>query len=191
MVVILETERLILRTWDKTDREPMALIDQDKQVCQFLPAIGTKTTTNAIIERSTRHYDAKGFCLYAVELKATGEMIGFLGLITSSFEAHFTPAVEIGWRIASRHWNKGYATEGARAVLDYAFTHLNLDEVVSFTVTHNQASRRVMEKIGLQHNPIDDFNHPKLPDDSPLRQHVLYRLSQAAYLAKVNNINGV
>jgi RimJ/RimL family protein N-acetyltransferase len=89
-----------------------------------------------------------------------------LGLITPSFESDFTPAVEMGWRLASRHWNKGYATEGEKAVLAYAFTHLNLEEVVSFTVTHNQASRRVMEKIGLQHNPKDDFDHPKLPDEA-------------------------
>ena len=109
-------------------------------------------------------------------------MIGFLGLMIPSFEAHFTPAVEIGWRLSSTHWNQGYATEGAKAVLHYAFTSLNLPEVVSFTAVNNLASRRVMEKIGLQHNPKDDFDHPKLEQNSPLRRHVLYRLSRADYL---------
>lgn len=93
------------------------------------------------------HYKEKGFSLYAVELKNTGEMIGFLGLMPPSFEAHFTPAVEIGWRLSSTHWNQGYATEGAKAVLHYAFTSLNLPEVVSFTAVNNLASRRVMEKL--------------------------------------------
>jgi RimJ/RimL family protein N-acetyltransferase len=180
--IILNTERLILRTWRKADIEPMALIDQDKKVCEFLPSIGSKKTTTAIIKKSIAHYQRKGFSLYAVELKATGEMIGFLGLITPSFEAHFMPAVEIGWRLASKHWNKGYATEGAKAVLNHAFMNLNLSEVISFTVINNHASRRVMEKIGLQHDLKDDFNHPKLPDDSPLKKHVLYRLTKAQYL---------
>ena len=109
-------------------------------------------------------------------------MIGFLGLIPPSFEAHFTPAIEIGWRLASLHWNKGYATEGARAVLDYAFKQLKLDEIVSFTVPHNLASRRVMEKIGMHHNPNDDFDHPKLDQNSPLKRHVLYRIAKIDYL---------
>lgn len=179
---ILETPRLILRTWQEADLEPMALIDQDKKVCQFLPGIGSKSATKAGIERIIAHYKEKGFSLYAVELKSTGELIGFLGLMTPSFEAHFIPAVEIGWRLSSTHWNQGYATEGAKAVLDYAFTSLNLPEVVSFTAVNNQASRRVMEKIGLHHNTKDDFDHPKLEPNSPLRRHVLYRLSRADYL---------
>lgn len=134
------------------------------------------------IKSNSEYYNQHGFMFYAVELKATREMIGFLGLKKPSFEAHFTPAIEIGWRLASKHWNKGYATEGAKAVLDYGFNKLNLDEIVSFTAVNNIPSRRVMQKIGMHHNPADDFDHPKLTQDSPLRRHVLYRLSNNGYL---------
>lgn len=179
---ILETDRLILRTWKPTDIELMAAIDQDPKVCQYLGAIGNRAATEAGIQRIIKHYAEHGFSLYAVELKQNGEFIGFVGLSIPSFEAHFTPAVEIGWRLASQHWGKGYATEAAEAVLRYGFLTLNLNEIVSFTVVDNQASRRVMEKIGLHHHPQDDFDHPKLTADSPLRRHVLYRLSKAEYL---------
>jgi RimJ/RimL family protein N-acetyltransferase len=181
---ILETDRLILRIFQTTDVDQMTLIDQDPKVCQYLPAIGTRAGTEAGVQRIIQHYEERSFSLYAVELKHSGEFIGFLGLITPSFQAHFTPAIEIGWRLASKHWNKGYATEGAKAVLHYGFTQLHLDEIVSFTVVNNHASRRVMEKIGLHHNPQDDFDHPRLSADSPLRRHVLYRLSKTEYLRK-------
>ncbi|BCZ97697.1 GNAT family N-acetyltransferase [Legionella pneumophila serogroup 1] len=179
---ILETQRLILRTFEEHDLDAMAAIDQDPKVCEYLPRIGNREATYGLMQRIMKHYQEKGFSLYAVVLKTTGEMIGFLGLITPSFEAHFTPTVEIGWRLSSKHWNKGYATEGAKAVLHYAFTELNLPQIVSFTTVNNQASRRVMEKIGLRHNSLDDFDHPKLENDSPLKRHVLYRLSRADYL---------
>ena len=178
----LETTRLILRAWNESDLNSMVAINQEPEVCKYLPAIGNRETTIALIQRITEHDNEHGFSLYAVELKSTHEMIGFLGLMTLSFEAHFTPAIEIGWRLSSQYWNKGYATEGAMAVLSHAFTELNLEELVSFTVVDNYASRRVMEKIGMQHNPADDFNHPKIPNDSPLSRHVLYRLSKVNYL---------
>jgi RimJ/RimL family protein N-acetyltransferase len=184
---ILETDRLVLRTFQTTDIDPMTLIDQDPKVCQYLPAIGTRTSTEAGVQRIIQHYEERGFSLYAVELKKSCEFIGFLGLITPSFQAHFTPAVEIGWRLASKHWNKGYATEGAKAVLHYGFTQLNLNKIVSFTVVNNHASRRVMEKIGLHHNQQDDFNHPRLSIDNPLCRHVLYQLSKTEYSRREQN----
>ena len=107
--------------------------------------------------------------------------MGFIGLFTADFTAHFTPATEIGWRLSSKHWGKGYATEGAKAVLHYAFGQLKLKKIVSFTPIHNIKSRRVMEKIGLKHNPINDFDHPKVALDSPLSRHVLYSLTTDAY----------
>ncbi|HEY2566853.1 MAG TPA: GNAT family N-acetyltransferase, partial [Candidatus Aquirickettsiella sp.] len=122
------------------------------------------------------------FTVYAVELKSNREFIGFAGLLVVSFEAHFTPAVEIGWRLAFRHWGNGYATEAAKAIVDFAFSTLRLKKVVSFTVENNIRSRRVMEKIGMHHNPQDDFDHPKLPKNSPLCWHVLYRLNQESLL---------
>jgi RimJ/RimL family protein N-acetyltransferase len=173
---IIETERLILRTWEDKDIEPMAAIDQDPKVCEYLPGIGNRAATEAGIQRIIKHYAEHGFSLYAVELKTTHEFIGFLGLMIPSFEAHFTPAVEIGWRLASHHWGHGFATEGAKAVLKYAFNQLKLKEIVSFTVPANIRSIRVMEKIGMNRDLSGNFHHPKLPLNHPLSLHVLYRI---------------
>lgn len=177
-MIILETKRLLLRTWKESDIESMTAINQDPKVCEFLPRIGNRASTEAMIHRFIRQYKQHGFCLYAVELKSTKEMIGFVGLDIPSFEAHFMPAVEVGWRLASRYWGKGYATEAAKAVLHYAFKELGMDEIVSFTAVDNKASRRVMEKLGMHHNPHDDFDHPTVEKDSPLKRHVLYRISK-------------
>lgn len=186
-MIILETERLLMRTWTDQDIDPMVVIDQDPKVCEFLPAIGTRESTEATVRKIMQHYTQHGFSLYAVELKATGKFIGWTGLAIPSFEAHFTPAVEIGWRLASHYWNQGYASEAARAVLHYAFTVLNLKEIVSFTAVNNKASRRVMEKIGLHHDPNDDFDHPKLEKNHPLSRHVLYRLTRVEYLKHMSD----
>lgn len=177
-MIILKTKRLILRTWKGQDLDPMSAINQDPLVCEFLPKIGNRAATKTLIRRFMNHYKKYGFSAYAVELKSNGEFIGFVGLLVVSFEAHFTPAVEIGWRLGSQYWGNGYATEAAKAVVDFAFTILKLEEIVSFTVENNIRSRRIMEKIGLHHNPRDDFDHPKLPTSSPLCRHVLYRLIQ-------------
>ena len=184
MPIIIETERLILRAWHEDDLEPMYEINQDPKVMEYFPALADKKETLSLIERIFKHQDAYGYSLYAVELKSTHEMIGFIGLLhrtKAELNVSFNPSTEIGWRLSSKHWGKGFATEGASAVLDYAFCVLGLPEIVSFTVTENKKSRRVMEKIGLIYNPNDDFDHPKLPDNSPLKQHVLYRLTKEQY----------
>lgn len=181
---ILETKRLILRTWSEPDLGPMTAINQDPIVMEYFPSVGSQDETLAHIQRIKEHQRKYGYSLYAVELRSTGEMIGFVGLLhrtKEEFDAPFMPSTEIGWRLSSKHWNQGHATEGARAVLHYAFDTIGLNEVVSFTVVNNKASRRVMEKISLIHNPDDDFDHPKLDKDSPLKRHVLYRLTKQAY----------
>lgn len=150
---------------------------------QFFPAIPTREETIAFIDKIISHQEEKNFSLYAAEIKNTGEMIGFVGLFTATFQAHFTPAVEIGWRLSSKHWNQGYATEAAKAVLDYAFRKLDLGEVVSFTSVLNKPSIRVMQKIGLHTNSEDDFDNTKVPLGSQLIRHVLYRLKRAEYLS--------
>jgi RimJ/RimL family protein N-acetyltransferase len=104
---------------------------------------------------------------------------GFVGLSVPGFEAQFTPCVEIGWRLDAAYWNRGYASEAARAALEFGFASLHLEEVVSFTVPGNVRSRRVMEKLGMTHSPDDDFDHPALPEGHALRRHVLYRLARA------------
>jgi len=182
-MIVLTTKRLILRTWQNSDLEPMTAINQDSNVMEYFPGLQNTDQTLQFINRIKQHQDDHGFSLYAIEIKNTGEFIGFAGLLIPSFEAHFTPAVEIGWRLASSHWNKGFATEAAKAVLNFAFTKLNLEKVVSFTVENNLRSRRVMEKIGMHYDPEDDFAHPKLDKTSPLCRHVLYRLTKDEYLS--------
>jgi ribosomal-protein-alanine N-acetyltransferase len=145
---------------------------------EHFPSTLTPQESDALIARINHHFAHHGYGPYAAELKETGAFIGYIGLYTPTFEAHFTPAVEIAWRLAADHWGRGLATEGARAVLHHAFHTLNLPSLVSFTVPKNQRSRCVMEKLGMTRNPSEDFDHPNLPEGHPLRRHVLYRITQ-------------
>ena len=175
---ILETDRLILRTWADHDFQPMFAINQDPKVMRYFPGLQDEETTKSFIKKVNDHFDKHGYSLYACVRRDSHEFIGFIGLLFADFESHFTPATEIGWRLSSRQWGRGFATEAAQAVLDYAFQELKVAEVVSFTAQGNAQSIRVMQKIGLQYNPEDDFDHPKLEKTSPLRRHVLYRLNR-------------
>jgi RimJ/RimL family protein N-acetyltransferase len=177
---MLETERLILRRWKDSDREPFAAMNADARVMEFFPDTLTREESDELIENIESHFDNRGFGLFATELKAESQLIGFIGLHVASFQAHFTPCVEIGWRIAVPYWGKGLATEGSREVIRFAFDRLKLENLVSFTVPENVASRRLMEKLGMTHNPAEDFDHPKLPPGHRLRRHVLYRLKNPA-----------
>jgi RimJ/RimL family protein N-acetyltransferase len=149
-------------------------------VAEFLAAPLSREQSDALIARIEAHFDEHGFGLWAVEVPGVAPLAGFVGLSVPPFEAHFTPCVEIGWRLAPSCWGSGYATEGARAALELGFGALGLDEIVSFTVPANVRSRRVMEKLGMSHRPDDDFDHPALPAGHPLRRHVLYRLARGA-----------
>ena len=115
--------------------------------------------------------------------------VGFVGLSVPTFEAHFTPCVEVGWRLARAHWGRGYATEAAGAALTFGFSDVGLDEVVSFTVPHNRPSRRVMQRLGMRRDPAEDFEHPSLPEGHPLRRHVLYRLHRDHWLQAARRAN--
>lgn len=174
----LKTGRLHLRRWLPSDREPFAALNSDPRVMAHFPAVLSREQSDALAAGIDSGFDRDGFGLWAVEAPNVTPFIGFVGLAIPRFEAHFTPCVEIGWRIAPAHWNRGYASEAARAVLSFAFETLQLQEVVSFTVPGNIASRRVMEKIGMVHNETDDFDHPLLPVGHPLRRHVLYRIAR-------------
>jgi RimJ/RimL family protein N-acetyltransferase len=180
---MLETERLLLRRWKDSDREPFAAMNADPRVMEFFSDTLTREESDQLIENIESHFDNRGFGLFATELKSESKLIGFIGLHVASFQAHFTPCVEIGWRIAVPYWGKGLATEGSREVIRFAFDRLKLESLVSFTVSENVASRRLMEKLGMTHDPADDFDHPKLPPGHRLRRHVLYRLKNPA-LAK-------
>ncbi len=176
----IETERLVLRRWRDADRGPFARMNADPAVMAHFPALLTEAESERLIDNIKAHFDRHGFGLWAAELRATGEFIGFIGLSVPRFEAVFTPCVEIGWRLDAAHWGTGLATEGARAVVQYGFDVLRLDEIVSFTVPENVRSRHVMEKLGMSHDPRDDFDHPNLGEGHPLRRHVLYRLRRQA-----------
>jgi RimJ/RimL family protein N-acetyltransferase len=178
---IVKTERLILRHWRESDREPFARINADPMVMKFMPRLFSKLESDSMADRIEAHFRQLGFGFCAVELRSNGSFLGFIGLSVPSFEAPFTPCVELGWRLATHCWGQGLATEGARAIVHDGFTALGLDEAVSFTVPANLRSRRVMEKLGMTHNPIDDFDHPRLPVGHPLRRHVLYRLKRSAW----------
>jgi RimJ/RimL family protein N-acetyltransferase len=173
--VIIETPRLRLRPWTAADRAPFAAMGADPAVMRYFPSLNTAEQSDAMVTRIEAHFAQHGFGFWAAELKATGEFAGVVGLAVPSFTAPFTPCVEIGWRLAERYWNQGLATEGATAVLRFAFDTLGLTEVVAYTVPDNVPSRRVMEKLRMTHAPRDDFDHPNIPPGHPLRRHVLYR----------------
>ncbi len=171
----LRTSRLFLRTWQDDDLPAFAALNADPRVMEFFPGILDRAESDGRAARIQGHFAERGFGLWAVEICGVAPFIGFVGLSVTPFEAHFTPNVEIGWRLAHEFWGRGYATEAALAALDFGFRHLALDEIVSFTAPMNRRSRSVMERIGMTHSPDDDFEHPLLPQRHPLRHHVLYR----------------
>ncbi len=180
----LRSERLRLRRFRPDDRAPFSALNADPAVMRHFPSALTREQSDALAARIDAHFDAHGFGLFAVEPLADARFSGFVGLSVPAFAAHFTPCVEIGWRLATSAQGRGYATEGARAVLTFGFEQLGLREIVSFTVPENRASRRVMEKLGLERDPAEDFDHPSLPAGHALRRHVLYRLGADAWRAR-------
>jgi ribosomal-protein-alanine N-acetyltransferase len=180
-IPVIETDRLVLREWREADLEPFAALNADPRVVEFLPQALRREESDALVERIGRHWAEDGVGQWAVERREDGAFIGFTGLALQAFEAPFTPVVEVGWRLAAEAWGHGYATEAARAALRFGFVTRSLDEIVSFTVPANIRSRAVMERIGMTRDPADDFDHPRLPVGSPLRRHVLYRLSRASW----------
>jgi ribosomal-protein-alanine N-acetyltransferase len=143
---------------------------------EHFPRTLTRRESDELVEKVEAGFEANGFGLWAVEVRATGEFVGFTGLDVPGFEAHFTPTVEVGWRLARSAWGNGYATEAARGALAFGFEEVGLKEIVSFTTPSNRRSRAVMERLGMSHDPPDDFDHPNLPPGHPQRPHVLYRL---------------
>ena len=172
----LPTARLILRPWTDADLAPFAEMSADPRVMEFCPKPLDRAESDAVAARIRAHFDRHGFGMWAVQLRDGPEFIGILGLSVPTWQAHFTPCVEIGWRLSHAHWGRGYATEGARAALAFGFDELGLAEILAFTSPGNQRSRNVMERIGMKRSPADDFNFPILPADHPLAPHVLYRI---------------
>lgn len=179
MTVELRTERLLLRRWRESDREAFHALNADEAVMATIgPPMG-RGESDAFLDRIEKRFDDNGFGLWCVDLG--GEPIGFTGFMTPWFRE----GVEIGWRIRSHHWGRGFAPEAALRCLAHGFGELAFTEIISFTAASNTSSRRVMEKIGLRYDPSEDFDHPGVPEGSPLRPHVLYRLRNDEYAASV------
>jgi RimJ/RimL family protein N-acetyltransferase len=181
--VFLETARLILRPWRDSDLDALAALNADPEVMRHFPAPLTRAQTEEWIGRLQARERAQGWAPHAIERKADGAFIGLAGLNRPTWDAPFTPCVEIGWRLARPYWGEGYAIEAARAELAFGFGELELDEIVSFTVSANTRSWGVMERLGMSRDRDGDFDHPMVPDGHPLKRHVLYRLSAARWAA--------
>jgi ribosomal-protein-alanine N-acetyltransferase len=177
-MLIAKTERLILRRWHESDREPFARLNADPRVMEFFPGVLSVQESDALVDQIEADFEQHGFGLCAAELSHKHSFAGFIGLAVPRFSAHFTPCVEIGWRLSAESWGRGLATEGAREIVRQAFHVHGLEELVSFTVPSNVPSRRVMEKLGMTRSAADDFDHPRIPEGHPLRRHVLYRLQR-------------
>ena len=174
----LQTDRLLLRRWRGADREPFARLNADAEVMRFFPSALTRTESDALAGRADALFDAHGYGLWALERRDTGEFVGFTGLAPMPAGIPGAGGVEVGWRLARSAWGHGYATEAATAALRFGIDTVGLVEVNSITAVANIRSRRVMERLGML--AAGEFNHPRLPVDSPLRRHVRYLLQTAA-----------
>ncbi len=183
-LVMFRTNRLLLRRWRQSDYVPFAAINADPLAMRYMPSCLSRSQSDQWIKNIEAEFERDGFGLWALELAVDGRFIGFTGLNRVPFEAPFTPAVEIGWRLAPAFWGNGYATEAAVEVLDLGFNKFKLNEIVAETTVTNQPSRRVMSRIGMRHDPAADFVHPNLPADHPFGLHVLYRVSASERKAR-------
>lgn len=167
--------RLVMRRWYDRDRAPFAAMNADPEVMRHFPAVMTRQGSDALIDRIEAHFVEHGYGLWALE--AQGQFVGFTGLSWATWEADFTPALEVGWRLARPAWGHGYASEAATAALLRGLEEV--DSIVSFTAVSNERSRRVMERIGLRHE--HDFDHPRIPPHHPLARHALYRADRGSW----------
>jgi RimJ/RimL family protein N-acetyltransferase len=187
-IIEFETDRLRLRQWLATDREPFAALNADPRVMEFFPATLDRATSDAMADYCEALIAKRGWGFWAAEVKGSGQFIGFVGLHTPS-ELPFSPCVEIAWRLAFKHWGKGFASEAASGALQVGFGLLNLPEIVSFTAVRNLRSRAVMERLGMREAP-STFEPPHIPVDSPLRLHCLYPLSRDDWNKIPHNTSG-
>ena len=179
----IETDRLVLRRWREEDREPFAALNADPEVMRYFVRPLTREESDRLVDRIEARFEADGIGQWAVERREDGRFLGFTGLAPASFEASFTPTIEVGWRFARSAWGHGYATEAGRAALHYGFQVRGLEAILSWTSVLNLPSIAVMERLGMHHDPADDFDHPLVPEGHPLRRHALYRLDREDWAA--------
>lgn len=175
-----DTERLRLRQWQPSDLEPFAALNNDPRVMEFFHSRMERKASDAAVAHWQSQIETRGWGLWATEVRGTGEFIGFVGLQVPAAQLPCSPCVEVGWRLGHSHWGKGYASEAARGALRVGFEQLQLQEIVSFTAVHNLRSRRVMERLGMREDRAT-FQHPTIPEGSPVREHCLYRLTLAQW----------
>lgn len=177
--MMLVTPRLVLAPWTEQDLAPFAALNADPDVMRYFPKTMTAEESDALVGRLRGMWTEHGYGLSAVRRREDDAFIGMVGIQkVLNPDYPFAPAVEVGWRLAKAFWRQGYAREAARAALAHGFDVLGLPEIVAFTAVGNQPSRAVMESLGMARDPADDFLHPLLPEDHPLRPHVLYRLQR-------------
>lgn len=179
----LETPRLFLRTWREEDKEPFARMNADPQVMEFFPSVMDRADSDAFVERVRSHFAEHGWGFWAVELRATGEFIGFTGL-RMELGLPFSPGHEAGWRLARAHWGQGYAAEAARACIDVGFQSLGADEIVAVTALQNLRSQSVMRRIGMRCEPAREFDHPRVADGHALKRHCLYSIKRGDWASR-------
>ncbi len=172
----LETERLLLRRWREQDSEPFAAMNADPLAMRFFPSVLSTEQSDELIEIAASAFERDGFGLWAVESREDGRFAGFIGLAPVPADLTFAPAIEIGWRMSPAYWGRGLATEGASAVVDFAFGEAGLKELLAYTAAVNSPSRRLMERLGMRHDRSLDFMHPRVQSESELAPHVVYRL---------------
>jgi RimJ/RimL family protein N-acetyltransferase len=180
----LHTKRLLLRRWTEADRVPFASINADPEVMRYRFAPLSRQESDDLIDEIETCFDKNGFGLWAVERRQDGRLLGFAGLAVSDFDAPFCPAIDIGWTLERAAWGQGYATEAATASLSFAFSELQLSEVMAHTTSLNEPSRAVMRRLGMTHNPADDFDGPWYPAGHPRRRFVLYRIHESEWQSR-------
>ncbi|HEX3264904.1 MAG TPA: GNAT family N-acetyltransferase [Candidatus Limnocylindrales bacterium] len=183
----LRTERLLLRARLERDRAPYRAMNADPEVMRHFPKPLDAAESDAMFESLTPPWEKDGIGGWIVARAVDGAFLGVTGFSRPSFDPPlFAPEFEIGWRYARASWGHGYATEAARAALQFGFETVGLDEIVSFTVPANERSRHVMERLGMHRDAADDFDHPRLPEGHPLRRHVLYRLRASEWRSRAD-----
>ena len=180
----LQSERLILRAWQDRDRAPYFELASDPVVMQHLTLLATREASDAWIDRHRGQLAEHGFAYWAVELRATSRLVGAVGLSRVNYDAHFTPAIGVGWRLAQPYWGHGYASEAAHTALEHGFEELGLEEIVAVTIPANIRSQQVMRRLGMTYSPADDFDHPRLPEGHPRRRCMLCRMTRRDWLAR-------
>jgi RimJ/RimL family protein N-acetyltransferase len=179
-LIEVRTARLLLRQWRSTDRAPFAAMNADPEVMRYFPSTQSREASDRSIDTWTSELDERGWSNWAVELLESGAFVGFIGLSVPKRALPFMPCVELGYRLARPYWGQGIATEGATAALEVGFARFGLEEIVSFTALLNLPSQAVMRRVGMV-NAHQDFDHPALPEGSPLRRHCLYKITRARW----------